>query len=258
MDRLKKLQELSIYEYGRGFLIEPKTRHELVLEKLNDVVETYKPRVIVKAGLGSGRIALDLIKGRKDITFVIVEPSLKIIETFIEQNRGNEVIDNIRFINGDFRFFPVDYNTADLIISIDNFDFQETAPVIDEFRRALQYDGHFFFAGITLDDEDMEGVFDDYMRIVFPLHNDFYIKNDLKIFLNLKDFSFIKGKTENFNYNINDITLYMKGLYGSVNSDSAESFISENTESLRVLYGFDGSKITLPYFTGLFMRRKSG
>lgn len=256
MDRLKKLQELSIYESGRGFLIEPDFRHDLVMGKIVDVIETYKPRIIIKAGLGKGRIVLDLIKDRKDITLVVVEPSLKIIETFIECNRDNNSVKDIRFINGDFRYFPVDYNIADLIISIDNFDFQETAPVIDEFRRTLQFDGHFFFAGITLDDEDIEGVFDDYMRIIFPLHNDFYIKDDLKIFLNLKDFSFIKGKTENFDYNLNDIKAYMEDLYGSIDSDSADRFIDENREILSGLYRFDGSKLTLPYFTGLFMRRK--
>ena len=257
MDRLKKLQELSIYESGRRFLIEPDFRHDVVMEKIADVIETYKPRVIVKAGLGSGRIVMDLIKDKKNIILVVVEPSLKIIETFLERNRGDDSIKDIRFINGDFMCFPVDYNAADLIISIDNFDFQETAPVIDEFRRALQFDGHFFFAGITLDDEDIEGVFDEYMRIVFPLHNDFYIKDDLKIFLNLKDFSFIKGKTENFNYNINDIKDYMEDLYGSIDADAAERFVSENRETLSGLYGFDGTSITLPYFTGLFMRRKA-
>jgi len=258
MERLKKLQELSIYEFDREFLIEPDSRHEMIMGRIIDVIETYKPRVIIKAGLGSGKIVLDLIKDRKDITLVVVEPSLKIIEMFIERNSNNESVKDIRFINGDFRYFPVDYNVADLIISIDNFDFQETAPVIDEFRRTLQFDGNFFFAGIILDDEDIEGVFDDFMRIIFPLHNDYYIKDDLKIFLNLKDFSFIKGKTEEFNYNIDEIKAYMKGIYGPVDNDSADGFINENREVLNGLYKYDGENISLPYFTGLFMRRKAG
>lgn len=256
MNRLKKLQELSIYEYGRVFFIEPDFRHEMVMEKINDVIETYKPKVIIKAGLGSGKIVLDLINTGEGFTLVVVEPSLKIIEEFVKQNTFNKKIKDIGFINGNFNNFPVDYNIADLVISIDNLDFQETAPVIDEFRRVLQFDGHFFFAGIVLDDEDIEGVYDDFMRIISPLHNDYYIKDDLKIFLNLKDFSFIKGKIEHFDYSIDDIKDHLAGFYGTVDADTAEKFISDNSDAFSGLYKFNNRNITLPYFTGLFMRRK--
>ena len=68
MDRLKQLQEWSIYEYGKVFFIEPDFRHEMVMDKINDVIDTYKPKVVVKAGLGAGRIVLDLINTKKDIS----------------------------------------------------------------------------------------------------------------------------------------------------------------------------------------------
>ncbi|HNX25689.1 MAG TPA: hypothetical protein PKG60_16705, partial [Spirochaetota bacterium] len=186
---MKKLQEWSIYEYGNVFFIEPEFRHEMVMERINDVIDTYKPKVVVKAGLGAGKIVLDLINGKKGITLVVVEQSLRIIEEFIKQNSDNPGIKDIGFINGDFSSFPVDYYAADLIISIDNLDFQETAPVVDEFKRALQFDAHFLFAGIVLDDEDIDGTYDDFMRILSPLHNDYYLKDDLKTFMNLKDFT---------------------------------------------------------------------
>jgi len=256
MDRLKQLQEWSIYEYGKVFFIEPDFRHEMVMEKINDVIVTYKPRTVVKAGLGAGKIVLDLINNNKDITLVVVEPSLRIIEEFIKQNCDNQRIKDIGFINGDFSSFPVDYYAADLIISIDNLDFQETAPVVDEFKRALQFDAHLFFAGIVLDDEDIEGTYDDFMRIISPLHNDYYLKDDLKTFMNLKDFTFVKGKIEHFNYNIDDIKNHIKGLYGEIDSDGAEKYISDNSGTLTEIYKLNGRSITLPYFTGLFKRRK--
>ena len=85
MDRLKQLQEWSIYEFGKVFFIEPDFRHNMVMEKIKDVIDTYKPKVVVKAGLGAGKIVLDLINNNKDITLVVVEPSLRIIEEFIKQ-----------------------------------------------------------------------------------------------------------------------------------------------------------------------------
>jgi len=256
MDRLKKLQELSIYEYRKVFFIEPEFRHKMVMDKINDVIDTYKPKVVIKAGLGSGKIVLDLLNTKKDITLVVVEPSLKIIEEFIKQNTENTGIKDIGFINGDFINFPVDYYAANLIISIDNLDFQETAPVVDEFKRALQFDANFLFAGIVLDDDDIEGIYDDFMRIISPLHNDYYLKDDLKTFMNLKDFSFVKGKIEHFDYNIDEIKNHISGLYGEIDSDGAEKFITDNSGTLTEIYKLNGRTITLPYFTGLFMRRK--
>ncbi len=256
MDRLKQLQEWSIYEYGKVFFIEPEFRHEMVMDRINDVIDTYKPKVVVKAGLGAGRIILDLITNKKDITLVVVEPSLKIIENFVKQNIDNPRIKDIGFINGDFVNFPVDYYAADLIISIDNLDFQETAPVVDEIKRALQFDAHFLFAGIVLDDEDVDGTYDDFMRIIFPLHNDYYLKDDLKTFMNLKDFTFVKGKVAHFDYNIDDIKNHIAGLYGKIDSEGAEKFIVDNSETLSEIYKLNGRSLALPYFTGVFMRRK--
>lgn len=255
MERLRKLQELSIYEYGKRYFVEPPARHELVINKISDVIEMYKPRVVVKAGLGSGRVILDILEWKKEIVLIVVEPSLKVIEQFISDNKENPLIENLRFINGDFRQFPVDYYAADLIISVDNLDVQETAPVIDEFRRALQFDAYLLFAGIVLDDEDLDGVFDDYMRIISPLHNDFYIKDDLKTFFDLKEFSFIKGKMEQFEYNLDELKSNMKELYGDVSGDP-DAFVGENRAVFEELYELKDNMVKVPYFTGLFMRRK--
>jgi len=256
MERLKKLQEWSIYEFDKKYFVEPDSRHEMVIEKIRDVIKTFNPKVIVKAGLGNGRVLLDLVNELQGVTLVVVEPSLKIMENFISENAGNEKLKDVGFINGNFRKLPIDYYAADLIIAIDNLDVQETAPVVDEFRRALQFDGHLFFAGIVLDDDDIDGVFDDFIRGIFPIHNDYYIKDDLKTFLNLKDFAFIKGKVESFEYDIDLMLEHVKGICGIANFNPL-TFIEENRAVFTELYGMHESKILLPYFTGLFMRRKA-
>ena len=255
MDRLKQLQEWSIYEYNNLFFIEPDFRHNIIMERINDVIDSYKPKVVVKAGLGSGKILLELINN-KDITLVVVETSLKIIEEFIKANSGNPKIKDIRFINGNFTQFPIDYYAADLIISIDNLDFQETAPVIDEFKRALQFDSYLFLGGIVLHDDDIEGVYDDFMKIIQPLHNDYYLKDDLKTFMNIKSLNFIKGSVEDFDYNIDEIKKHISDLYGDDNSNDIEKYIIDNQEVLNELYNFNERNITVPYFTGLFIRKK--
>jgi len=255
MDRLKQLQEWSIYEYNNLFFIEPDFRHTIIMEKINDVIDSYKPKVVVKAGLGSGKILLELMN-KKDIILVVVESSLRIIEEFIRANSADPKIKDIRFINGNFTQFPVDYYAADLIISIDNLDFQEAAPVIDEFKRALQFDAYLLLGGIVLHDDDIEGVYDDFMKIILPLHNDYYLKEDLKTFMNLKTFNFVKGNIEYFDYNIDEMKNHISDLYGDENFDDAEKHIIENQETFTELYKFNERNITVPYFTGLFIRKK--
>jgi len=255
MDRLKELQQFSIYESGKRYFFEPDSRHEFLKERIYDVINTYKPGVVVKAGLGSGGLVLDLLKDHEGIVLVVVEPSLKVINKFIEQNSDNEAVKGIRFINGEFLQFPVDYYAADFIICVDNLDILESAPVIDEFRRALQFDGYFLFGGVVLNDEDLEGIYDDYMKIIFPLHNDYYLKDDLKTLLDLKDFSFIKGNMEHFEFNLQELSEHLGGLY-NIPADEAQAFIDSRIDSFKELYKLDGSSITLPYFTGLFLRRK--
>ena len=256
MDRLKQLQEWSIYEYKNLFFIEPDFRHNIIMDKINDVIGSYKPKVVVKAGLGSGRVILELINN-KDITLVVVEASLKIIEEFIKANSENPKIKDIKFINGNFTQFPIDYYSADLIISIDNLDFQETAPVIDEFKRALQFDSYLLFGGVVLHDDDIEGIYDDFMRIILPIHNDYYLKDDLKTFMNLKSLNFVKGNVEYFDYNIDEIKNHISDLYGDAEFDEAEKYIADNQEVLSELYNLSARNITVPYFTGLFIRKKT-
>ena len=256
MDRLKQLQEWSIYEYNNLFFVEPDFRHNIIMERINDVINSYKPKVVVKAGLGSGRVILELINN-KDITLVVVEASLKIIEEFIKANRDNTKIKDVKFINGNFNQFPIDYYAADLIISIDNLDFQETAPVVDEFKRALQFDSYLFLGGIVLHDDDTEGIYDDFMRIILPLHNDYYLKDDLKTFMNLKSLNFVKGNVECFDYNIDEIKDHIFRLYGDADFDDAEKYITDNHEAFSELYKLNARNITVPYFTGLFIRKKT-
>ena len=255
MNRLKELQAFNIYESTRKYFFEPDSRHELLKERVYDVLATYKPEVVVKAGVGSGSLILDIMQDHAKIVLVVVEPSLRVINEFIEKNKDNPVVENIRFINGEFLKFPIDYYAADFIICVDNFDIIESAPVMDEFRRALEFEGYFLFGGVVLHDDDMDGVYDDYMKILFPLHNDYYLKDDLKTFLNLKDFSFIKGSMEYFDWNLEEMADHLSGLY-NLPLDKADEFVKTNQESFINLYKLEENKISLPYFTGLFLRRK--
>ncbi len=253
MGRLDQVREFIEYDIDNNFSIEPEARYDAVKVRLIDVINTYKPEVIVKAGIGNGRI-LNELASEIDSVIIVVEPSFKAIKEFLEKsNEDNE----IKFINGDFHELPVDYYASDLLVCIDYLDFFDSSICIDEFKRALQFDGILFFSGVVLNDEDVEGVYDDFMRKIFPLHNDYYLASDLKTFLELKEFDLIKGMHLKFQKNLESQIDYYKKIFNDVNKEEALEFIETHKDDFKNIIGMDEkSQIDEPYYIGVFMRKK--
>ncbi|HOO72449.1 MAG TPA: class I SAM-dependent methyltransferase [Spirochaetota bacterium] len=254
MERTDDIIKFLEYSSGENIVIEPQQRLNHVRERLFDVIKTYNPKVIVKAGLGNGSLLLDLASSA-DTYLVVVDYSYENIRRFIEKNKQNSALEKIRFIVGDFSAFPVDYYAADMVASIDYFDFIETAAAIDEFRRALQFEGILFIAEEVLHEKDLDGVYDELMAALFPLHNDYYLESDMKTFLGLNEFKFIKGDVTSFPVDLNAVTEHYAG-FGSIDRDYVSNYINENNDALKSLYELSGGSISVPYFIGVFMREK--
>src|SRR4030042_6728528 len=132
MERLTDIVSFIEYDFTGNKKIEPEKRLSKLRYGVLDVIKTYNPGVIVKAGLGNGRILYDLAKNTSAYV-VVVEPSLAIMKEFISRHAGDAVIDRIHFINGEFNSFPIDYYAADLIVCIDYLDFLASGRGVGEF-----------------------------------------------------------------------------------------------------------------------------
>jgi ubiquinone/menaquinone biosynthesis C-methylase UbiE len=257
MSRLKQSQDFIEYELQKNFLIEPDSRYNDLKERLLDTINIYNPKVIVKAGIGHGDLLLD-IAAKDNIYIVVVEPSFSAISNFLQNNRQNPYIEKIRFINGDLHDFPVDYYAADLLICIDYLDFFDSGKCISEFKRALQFEGIFFIATVVLNSNDIEGIYDDFMKVIFPLHNDYYIGEDLTTFLELKEFKIIKNMKLKYKNNLKEkIVYFQKAFEPASSSENAVQFINEHKEDFKNYLGMtDNFDISEPYYIGLYMREK--
>ena len=256
MNRLKQVQDFIDFDLNNNFSIEPQNRHEAVKERLFDIINTYKPGVIVKAGLGHGNMLLEMAKNFKS-QIIVVEPSFTAIKNFLSNNSTDTDIQKIKFINGDLRDFPVDYYAADLLICIDYLDFFDSSKCIDEFKRALQFDGVFFFATVALDSNDIDGVYDDFMRLIFPLHNDYYIPEDITTFLELKEFKLIKNINLNFKTNLLSKIDHFQKHYNSSAKENAVAYINSHKKDLKDFLKMDEeNNISEPYYLGVYMRKK--
>jgi hypothetical protein len=254
MSRFEDIINFIGHDQQKGLIIEPDKRLEHVQNSLIDVVNTYRPKVIVKAGLGRGLLLYELVKN-SDAYTVVVEPSLASIREFLSRYGRDPACGKIKFLNGEFNNFPIDYYAGDLLICVDYFDFLESGRVVDEFRRALQFDGIFFFGGVVLDDEDLEGVYDDFMKKVFPIHNDFYLREDLKTFMDLNELTFVKGGLKHYRTDLSEIAQYLGGIFPNA-AENPLGQIEEQKNIFIELYKLEGSVISEPYYTGVFARRK--
>lgn len=256
MNRIEEVIKFIEFDSNSNRYIESEEHYESIKQRLFDIIHDYEPRIIVKAGLGSGKMLLELAAKTKAY-IVVVEPSLSGIKRFLDSHKDDASLQKINFINGEFHEFPVDYYKADLIICIDYLDIFDSSRCIDEFKRALAFDGILFLCTIILDDNDTEGIYDDFLHMISPLHNDYYLEKDLKTFLELKEFSFIKSMLLKFSKNLKEEMDWLQSFYKNDLDAGAKEFLDTNKGVMQKSYGLtDELTILEPYFMGYFKRNK--
>ncbi|TAL38677.1 MAG: class I SAM-dependent methyltransferase [Spirochaetes bacterium] len=255
MSRLDDVRKFLEHEGAHGVVIEPGYRFAQVRDRLLDVLNDYNPGVIVKAGLGGGDLLLEIARHGTGY-LAVVEPSPALIARFLDTHRGDPALERINFIAGDFHDFPVDYYKADLLVCVDCMSIFDSSKCVDEFRRALQFDGIFFLGTVVLDNADVDGAYDDVIHSLFPLHNDYYLEDDLKTMMDLNEFRFLKGSVAEYPMSFDEFSAYLAGIFPGANVGRAREIMGEQAAVLAELYGFKDGAFREKYFLGCFMRNK--
>ncbi len=256
MSRFSEVVRFIDFDRKNNFVIEPNIRILSVQERLFDAIKTYNPAVIVKTGIGSGKILAALLESTA-ARIVAVEPSEKAIQEFLPRYTTTELKRRLDIVCGDMHNFPIDYYKADMVVSIDYLDLFDMGRCIDEFKRALNFDGIFFFAGTALFDDDIEGFYDDFMRTLCPLHTDFYLTEDFKTIMGLKDFTFVRSMVLSFERDLKAAFDYYGTFFGTGPRDDAREFLNEHRHNFESLYSLTKDEIiTEPYLIGMYMRNR--
>jgi ubiquinone/menaquinone biosynthesis C-methylase UbiE len=246
------------YESEKRRIIEPAYRHAITDANLRKALDTYKPSVVVKAGVGAGELLLTIAE--KAGSCVCVEPSMKAIEMFKAKYAGDQRLAKIQLVNGHFFALPIDYYKADMFVCVDYFDFILSSYAMEEFKRATQFEGLYFFGGVVLNDGDVEGLYDDLIRKMNPLHNDYYLAGDFKTYMHLKDYTALSDGVETFRLDLGEFEKYWADApFNEKKPDrkEIESFIAENKQTLTELYALDGdNRINELYCTALYRKNR--
>ena len=253
MPRIQAMTDYIKACQQKGMMIESRNRYDLVRSRLFDVIKTFSPSVIVKAGLGTGQLVSDMARN-VSCALVVVEPSIQLIRDFMEKDENRDILSKIHLVNGSLTSMPVDYYVCDLLVCVDYLDFIDSSKAIDEFRRVLGFEKHLFVATTVLAEDDLDGVFDDLMHGIFPLHNDYYIPADLSTILELNEFRLFKEKTDTYDENIEDMLNFFKVLYPGQGDPS--TFIDQHSQDLVRLYGMKDGVLSPVYYTAVFTRKK--
>ncbi len=234
-------------------MLEPAQVRPFLEEKVMENVSIYGPAVIVKTGVGSGEL-LAKLAAETDAEIVVVEPCIDTIRAFVDKYSGASY-SSIYWINGVFEKIPVDYYKADMIILTDYLSFIESGEAIDEMRRVLQFDGILIAASPLLSGDDEDGIYDEYMRSMFPIHNEYYFPEELQTILELNDFKLVNYDVESFKENAAEKIAFFAELTPEIKK-TAEAFVSENKDRLASSCSFAGGELSVPYYAGVFRRLK--
>ncbi len=254
MDRLQKIKAFSIESLQQRAVPGTEKRDELLREQVFDLIKTYNPETVCMAGVSHGELLLHVAR-ESEALLVLVEHSLKAIEDFQEMHRANPLMGRIYFIQGDFNNFPIDYYAANLLISIDNISYLESGIVIDEFRRSLDFDGILLVATCLTCETDIDGKLDEVMRAGCPLHNEFYMSDELKTVMDLNEFKFVRGSETELAVDVDERGAFFSRVF---DTDSTEMMrlLEENRSVLTECYHLTNHQLQVPYYAGVFMRIK--
>lgn len=254
MDRLQQIKAYSIERFNADGAPGAEAETARLFDQIHEVMATYNPETICMAGITRGDLILRVTE-ETDAMVVVVEHSLKVIEDFRKKYEGDPRLEKIYFVQGDFNNFPIDYYATNLLLSIDNINYLESALVIDEFRRSLDFDGILFIATCLTCDEDTEGLLDEVIRTGFPLHNEYYMEDELKTVMDLNEFKFVKGYEGTVNFDITERASFFNRAFGTDAATVIEA-LKKNSDVLSSCYGLQGEVLTVPCYSGIFMRIK--
>ena len=250
MERSDLLSGYFLYELASPHEICPEFRREKLDAAIESLTAHLSPETVLSLS------CLDKI-GRKyagKSILCVLEENIAVISRF----RVIHGRDQFMIANGLFREMPLDYDKFDLVVCSDVFDISDSASIMDEARRVLKDGGYFLFSGVVLPDADSEGIYDEMMKKINPLHSDYYLESDLLTFARLKGFEPAGSHKIVFRRNVSAMTDYFAQTFGNSDFPAADSdfsgFMKANNEVLSSVYSYDGNDIDEHYTVSLFKR----
>ncbi|WP_291413928.1 class I SAM-dependent methyltransferase [Actinophytocola sp.] len=134
-----------LFEHGRFYDAFARRLAGGLYRRVVDDVVLAEPRpgaVLLDAGCGPGRLAMDIARARPDATVHGVDLAAGAIEVAVDRAARAGLADRTRFLCGDLADLPFPDGTFDLVVSTVSYHhWAHVSPVVAELARVLRPDG---------------------------------------------------------------------------------------------------------------------
>lgn len=231
-------QKTRTWKSNEGFASE-------ILNEVATALADLEHKRVLEVGVGSGRIALPLLK--KNTPWLVgIDLSKEMLKLAKEKMRHYKK--NFDLILSDGERLPFTNNAFDALICISTihyFTFPERS--LTEFSRTLKGKGVFVYGDLTLHESDNLGFMDRLEKTLSAVHVKYYKPSAMKKLLETHGFHTFKMKV--VPYRKSYVALIEdKGKYFNVEPENLAKFLEEATEDEKKPYELDSEGLTL-FFT---------
>lgn len=215
-----------------------------ILNEVVDAVSQVKDGFILEVGVGSGRVALPLMK-EITLQFVGLDLSKEMLKN--AQRKMSAYKQRSNLLMGDAEYLPFRNNVFDAVICMSTlhyFSFPKTS--LEEISRALKKRGIFLYSDVTLHESDHDNFLDKIEKTISHAHGKYSRPSEMKKLI--ESCGIQVNKTEVIPYKKSYTALIEdKAQYFNVKPQVLYEKIREATENERKLYSIEKNQMTLFY-----------
>lgn len=215
-----------------------------ILNEVVDVVSQVKDGLILEVGVGSGRIALPLMK-EIALQFVGLDLSREMLQ--IAQMKMSASKQKFNLLMGDAEYLPFRNNVFDAIICISVLHyFSSLKTSLVELSRALKKRGIFLYGDVTMRESDHHNFLDKLEKTISHAHIKYSRPSEMKKLI--ENCGIQVDKVEVIPYKKSYTALIEdKAQYFNVKPQNLYQKIKEATENERKLYSIEKNQMILFY-----------
>jgi len=215
-----------------------------ILNEVVNAVFQLKDRLVLEVGVGSGRVALPLMK-EIAVQFVGLDISKQMLQ--IAKEKISACKQDFSLLLGDSEYLPFRNNVFGAIICISTFHYFSSAkPSLKGISRTLRKGGFFLYGDVTMHELDHDNFLDKLEKTISYVHEKYSRPSEIE---NLIENCRIKvDKVEVIPYKKSYAALVEdKAQYFNVKPQDLYQTIGEATGNERKLYSIKKNQMTLFY-----------
>jgi ubiquinone/menaquinone biosynthesis C-methylase UbiE len=225
-----------------------------ILEKIKEKIDKNSSPPILELGVGTGRVAMPLIKS-KMVEITGIDLCIEMIRLARKKAAENNCEEKLRLHLADLENIPFQDKTFRTIICISTLHYLDHHIALSEIYRILLANGFLLLGDLCVHEEDESGFLQRIEKSLSPVHREYFKISILKNML--QKFGFEVLETEIFKYpkKFQSLVEDKASYFPKLNLDEFYKRINNATPKEKRIYGLREDSLSLYY--GLIYAQKT-